>query len=65
MASSSPARERFLDAVLDYYIPAVQLLERCARSDYSADELQKEFPEFASCTLVRDDEPTPSELFEA
>jgi integrase len=59
------AQERFLDCVLDNYLPALAQLERRARGDYARDELPDTFPKFAPQGRKRDVGLSPEELFEA
>lgn len=60
------SHERFLDCVLDNYLPALGLLKRRARGDYRRDELPDTFPKFApQQTQQRTTGLTPEDLFEA
>ena len=62
---SRPALALFLDFVTDRYVDALNLLERHARNDYSADEASTDFPKFRNPKERSREEPSPWQLFEA
>jgi integrase len=65
VALTHRSHERFLDCMLDNYLPALGLLERRARGDYGRDELPDTFPKFTPQPQQPASGLTPEGLFEA
>jgi integrase len=61
------AHDLFIDCVVEAYLTAVQLLERRARGDFTADESLEQFPKFEPAPKSHKDPIglTPWKLFEA
>jgi hypothetical protein len=65
LALTNEARDLFLDAVGDEFVPAIQLLIRRANDDYTHDRRPERFPKFVQASPASQlDGPTCSELFE-
>jgi integrase len=66
LALTNQARDLFLDAVGNEFVPAIQLLIRRANDDYTNDTRPNRFPKFAQAPSASQlDGPTCGELFEA
>jgi hypothetical protein len=66
LALTKEARDLFLDAVGNEFLPAIQLLIRRAKDDYTPDTRPERFPQFVQASPISQVEgPTCGELFES
>ena len=66
LALTKEARDLFLDAAGNEFVPAIQLLIRRAKDDYTPDTRPERFPQFVQASPISQVEgPTCGELFES